>query len=72
MLDNGDCGLFVPLSIAARRGEHAEDVLPQIVRGHRLHGREDDVVDAGQQHEEDPVGQPQRVPVGKHGFQSVD
>ena len=37
---------------------------PQIVRGHRLHGGEYDIVDAGQQHEEDPVGQPQGVPVG--------
>ena len=40
-------------------------MLPQVGRGHRLHGGEDDVVDAGQQHEEDPAGQPQRVPVGQ-------
>ena len=43
-------------------------MLPQVGRGHCLHGGEDDVVDAGQQHEEDPVDQPQRVPVRGQGF----
>ena len=66
MLDKRDrrhLVLLLLLAVAARRGG-AKDVLPQVVRGDRLHDGEDDVVDAGQQHEEDPVGLAQGVPVG--------
>ena len=65
MFDEGDgrllFDLLLLLPVAAGGGE-AEDVLPEAVRRHSLHGGEDDVVDAGQQHEEDPVGEAQRVP----------
>ena len=45
----------------AAEAHPAESVLPQLVRREGLDGGEDDVVDAGPEHEEDPMGEAQRV-----------
>ena len=50
----------------AAEAHPAESVLPQLVRREGLDGGEDDVVDAGPEHEEDPLGQAKRVLGRRH------
>ena len=53
--------LLTAFAVNATKG-----VPPQIVGGQRLDGGEDDVVDAGPEHEEDPLGQAKRVLGRRH------
>ena len=53
--------LLTAFAVNATKG-----VPPQIVGGQRLDGGEDDVVDAGPQHEVHPVGEAQGVLLRRH------